>query len=673
MSSLRGPLDQLLQKDTEFNRDSKCEEAFNRVKAILTSDQLLTHFNPELPIRVAADASQYGIGATISHICKDGKEKVIEHASRTLTPAERNYSQIEKEGLALVYAVKKFHRMLYGRKFTLLTDHRPLLAIFSNNRGIPVHAANRLQRWALILLAYNFNLQYISTEKFGQADVLSRLIADYPRDEDEIVIAQMKMESDLIEIMQASIQQFPVTTSEVKKATKQDPTLSKVREFLQLGWPKHPPSEATAKFYQKRQWLNEIDGVLIYNDRVIIPNILRQRILEYLHEGDPGMNRMKAKARQHVYWFGINEDIERFVRSCEACAQTAKMPVKATLQPWKAETQLWTRIHIDFAGPVDGEMHLIVVDAYSKWPIVFTMHSTTAQETVKALEYLVNQYGLPRVIVSDNGVQFTSQLFKQFCKQNGIDHIRSAPYHPQSNGQAERFVDTFKRALKKHKIKSNVNRGSKSIGSFLFAYRSTPNASIENKTPAELFLGRKLFTHLDLARPQPRIQPSCQSSYQKQMCDQFNRHHGAKATILRVGDRVQFKLFLQGERSWKIGQIIGHLGKVNFKIKYDGHKTCMRHANQIRKIKPSFEESIELDVPEPEQSNTPASTPFVTPVSTPAKQDRPSQKEAPQPKAVQETSLRRSNRVIKPPTIMVMDPSKKSYSYREHKVDFKKC
>jgi hypothetical protein len=132
MHSIHKHLHDLLKKDNELTWSARCQQAFESIKGILNSDLLLTHYDPSLEVIVAADASEQGVDAVIQHRWPDGSVKAIAHASCSLKPAEQNYSQIEKEGLELIFAVKKFHKYIYGRNFTLLTDHRPLLSIFGN-------------------------------------------------------------------------------------------------------------------------------------------------------------------------------------------------------------------------------------------------------------------------------------------------------------------------------------------------------------------------------------------------------------------------------------------------------------------------------------------------------------------------------------------------------------
>ena len=163
LHQIKAPLNKLLSKDTKWSWPIDCQKSFDKIKSLIKSDLLFTHFDPNKKIVVAADASNHGVGAVISHTFTDGTEKAIMHAARSLTPAERNYSQVEKEALALIFAVKKFHKMLFGRHFTLLTDHKPLLSIFGSKKGIPLYSASQLQQWAIILLGYGFSIRYRRT------------------------------------------------------------------------------------------------------------------------------------------------------------------------------------------------------------------------------------------------------------------------------------------------------------------------------------------------------------------------------------------------------------------------------------------------------------------------------------------------------------------------------
>ncbi|BHF69056.1 hypothetical protein SprV_0301209700 [Sparganum proliferum] len=159
------------------------------------------------------------------------------YASRKLTPAEKNYGQIEEEALALVFAVKKFHKLLYGRHFTLLTDHEPLLSIFSSKKGLPVYLASRLQRWATILLGYDFDIRYCRTTDFGQADALTRLISNQQEPEEDTVIAAISIEDDVRRQLSDAIRGIPVNAADIRHATEQDPVLRKAITYVQTCRP----------------------------------------------------------------------------------------------------------------------------------------------------------------------------------------------------------------------------------------------------------------------------------------------------------------------------------------------------------------------------------------------------------------------------------------------------
>ena len=175
LATIAHPLNDLLKREHAWNWSDKCEQAFCKLKEKLASTSVLVHYDINLPLKLACDASAYGVGAVISHVMSDGSERPVAYASRTLTKSEQNYPQIEKEALSIIFGVKKFHKFLYGRKFTLVTDHKPLVTILGPRSHIPTLAAARLQRWALLLAAYQYEVEFKSTDQHGNADGLSRL------------------------------------------------------------------------------------------------------------------------------------------------------------------------------------------------------------------------------------------------------------------------------------------------------------------------------------------------------------------------------------------------------------------------------------------------------------------------------------------------------------------
>ena len=175
LATLLHSLNALLKSGSKWVWSTECSKAFQAAKQLLVTAPVFAHYDPELPIRLAGDASAYGIGAVISHICEDGSERPIAFASQTLSPAEMNYPQIEKEALSLIYGITKFHQYLYGRKFDLVTDHCPLTTLLGPKQGIPPLAAARMQRWALVLSGYNYSIEFRPTTAHGNADGLSRL------------------------------------------------------------------------------------------------------------------------------------------------------------------------------------------------------------------------------------------------------------------------------------------------------------------------------------------------------------------------------------------------------------------------------------------------------------------------------------------------------------------
>ena len=366
-----GPLYKLLEKDHACGWTEECDSAFQSCKEMLTSDAVLVHYDSTKPIRLACDASSYGLGAVLSHVFDDGEHPVA-FALRTLSKAEQNYSQIEKEALALIFGVKKFHKYLFGKRFTLVTDHKPLLSILNAKTAIPSVAAARMQRWAIFLSAYAYEIEYKGTKLHANADSLSRLPVPGEEDQDTAATAMFKI---------SFIEELPITAIDIAAETKKDGVLSQVYQFVLEGWPLRGVDDSLKPFYQRKDQLTTDQGCLLWGTRVIIPPSLQARLLQELHYTHPGMIKMKLLARSYMWWPRMDSNIEEVVRSCNECAAQRGLPPVAPLHSWPWANQPMKWLHIDFAE-IEGLQVLIIIDVHSKWIEAKPLHTATAATTI---------------------------------------------------------------------------------------------------------------------------------------------------------------------------------------------------------------------------------------------------------------------------------------------------
>ncbi|GBP51891.1 Uncharacterized protein K02A2.6 [Eumeta japonica] len=347
---------------------------------------------------------------------------------------------------------------------------------------------------------------------------------------------------------------MPVTLHEIREGTMKDPDLQKLYLEIQSG--RTDPKKLHEFSLQ--------NNCIFYGIRIVIPKALQNRILEELHTAHTGMVKMKALARSYVWWKNIDSDIERMVKECKDCCLMQKNPVKVPVHIWEYPKEPWSRIHIDYAGPYLNNYFLIVVDAYTKWLEVVPTASITAAATVNILKKIYTTFGLPITQVSDNGRQFRSQEMLQFLKENGIQAKFTAPFHPSSNGQAERYVQTFK-----NKLKAMANeKGSlqDKIQKFLMTYRKTPN-NATGLSPAEMMFKRLYRTRIDLVKREDTERESKNENLE------INKE-------FKTGDRVQIRMY--DNNKWKFGDIINRCGKLHYEIEVDG-KIHHRHVDQIIK------------------------------------------------------------------------------------------
>ena len=311
---------------------------------------------------------------------------------------------------------------------------------------------------------------------------------------------------------------------------------------------------------------------------------------------------MKAIARCYMYWPNIDKDLENAVHSCSPCQQSQDKPARLPLHHWPTPDRPWSTLHADYLGPLkDGKMILVLIDAYTKYIDAFICSSSTSEVTIKKMKLSFSTHGLCDTLVTDNGPCFASAEFEQFTKTFGIKHVRTAPFHPASNGLAEKAVHIVKKGI------SKIAEGSleAKLIRVLFKYRNTPH-STTNETPAKLLFGRQPITPLDRIRPSLKNRVEVARDRQKLYHDKcvINRQ-------FRVGDEVFVWNYGKGDR-WLPGRIVESLSPVTFRVRLVSGVEVKKHADQMRECKVK-----ELALPRDQFENLPLSSSFGSEIHKP--------------------------------------------------------
>ena len=357
----------------------------------------------------------------------------------------------------------------------------------------------------------------------------------------------------------------------VKKHTQRDPVLSRVCQFVLKGWTEKKLGEPFFPYESRKYELSVQDGVLLWGSRIVVPPRMRSCVLDELHETHQGIVKMKGLARGYVWWPGMDSDIEKLVKSCNTCQVIHHFPPTAPLHPWERPKQPWSRLHADFAGPFQGHMFLLLVDACSKWLDVHVMKSISSSATIEKLRSIFAIHGLPHKLVTDNGPAFINSEFKTFMDYNGTVHIRSAPYHPSTNGLAERAVQTLKdglRCIKDGNIETRLAR-------FLSKYRLAPHSTTV-LSPSEMLLGRRPRSHLDLMNPD-----LAQKVLSNQLQQKHTHDNSKQARSFKVGEEVYVRSF-NNINHWIPGSIIATTGPLSYKISLANGVVIKRHVDHVK-------------------------------------------------------------------------------------------
>lgn len=201
-----------------------------------------------------------------------------------------------------------------------------------------------------------------------------------------------------------------------------------------------------------------------------------------------------------MWWPGLDAEIEDFVGKCPSCIQNRADPPATVLGHWEGASRRWQRVHIDYAGPFQGRQWLVWIDAHTKFAGASIVKNADSASTIRVLREVFGFFGVPDQIVSDKGTPLVSEEFSAFLRSNGVRHIRSAPYHPQTNGEAERFVQTLKKGLRAEGDAAPLHVLELRLQQFLLSYRTTQHATTR-RTPAQIMMGFQPTTLLDRLRP----------------------------------------------------------------------------------------------------------------------------------------------------------------------------
>ena len=482
IAELSQPLRELLSTKQSWVWGSSQEQAFAQIKVELTQPTVLALYDPQAPTKISADASSYGLGAVLLQQVED-KWKPVAYASRSMSDTEKRYAQIEKEALAVTWSCDKFSNYILGRHFDIETDHKPLVPLLStkNLDNLPP----RVLRFRLRLARYNYDIQHVPGKLLYTADTLSRAPAK------EMYSLQLQ---DEVELFIESVEDnLPASTKQLeayKRAQSADSVCSRLKEYCLSCWPKREEIEPELiPYWKARSFLTLKDELLLYGSRIVIPTSLREETMEKVHAGHQGIERCRLRVNSSVWWPGIVKQVTEMIQRCSVCAREAA-PKREPLIISPLPDYPWQVIGTDLFE-LKGASYLLVVDYFSRYPEIAKLTSTTSQAVITVLKSIFARHGIPEVIRSDNGPQYASQDFARFAESYGFLHQTSSPHYPQSNGQAERTVQTVKRLLK---------RASDPYLALL-NYRATPLPWCR-RSPAELCMGRSLRTCLPQVQEQ---------------------------------------------------------------------------------------------------------------------------------------------------------------------------
>lgn len=550
LSEVDGPLRDIMKKDCQFHWDKPQEQSFEKLKDLCTSSPVLAYFDVHKEVTIQCDASSYAVGGVL---LQEGRP--IAYTSRAMTETQKRYAQIEKEMLAIVHCCKKFHQYIFGKTVKVESDHKPLQAIFTK----PLLAAPmRLQTMLLRLQPYDLCVQYKPGADIPVGDALSRAnLPETEPDEEPFMVNMI----EFVAVTPSRYQDFQARTAD---------ELNELHTIILKGWPdsKLETPHSVRDYWTYRDELAVSDGIVYRGMRIVVPPSIRSDMLKQVHESHLGINKCKQRARETLFWPGMSQQVQDMIEDCSICNTYQNKQHKEPLKPSKIPDLPWIEIGSDIFD-WKGDSYLLAVDYYSKFIEVEKLIDLSSNSTIEVLKSQISRHGIPVILRTDNGPQFSSNEFQSFCQAYQIHHKTSSPHFPQSNGEAERAVQTVKKMWKKCSDKQLA----------LLDYRTTPLASCD-LSPAQLLMGRrprnKLPAARNLLKPKPYNPEEVKKRFSKDKLNQqhyYNKKAGDDLPTFQTGDPIRMSP-LPGTNKWIPATIVDRHSFRSYIVRneYNGRK-----------------------------------------------------------------------------------------------------
>ena len=690
IAQLAEPMRNLLKKSYEWSWSEGHEEAFQAVKRELVKPPILAYYDPTAPTILQTDAARLkGLGYILQQK-HDDIWKLVDCRSRFLTEAESRYATIEMEMLAISWAVRKCKVYLAGREhFDIITDHKPLLPII-NSKGLSEIENPRLLRMKENLIPYSFTLLWKKGAEHSIPDALSRAPTEQATKEDETYVEELNEQIHTVVAANMAValggdDQFQdILLERFHKYSLEDQEYLSLKETIVKGFPSNLNElNLNLRPYAKMKDLLCVENDLIVcGQRLVVPRKLRTEVLQRLHASHLGIEKTRRRARQSVYWPGIDNDITNVVNSCAKCQQLLPSLQKEPMITEKEPSRPFQSVSADYFSYA-GKEYLVYVDRLSGWPMVKMYNKeATAVMLVTTLRKYFAATGVPEMFRSDNGPQLKAKYLRDFLAKWGVRISTSSPYYSQSNGHAEVTVKSVKYLVMK--CTKNGNLDTDEFVAALLELRNSPRA--DGQSPAQVLFGQPIRSIIPVHKRayQEIWQKSKQKCYKErsQGSEKAQARYNEDAKPLpefTVGTHVNIQHEKTGR--WSTTGIIVQVGKNRtYLVKKKNDRPVWRNRRFLRRCHPTIPQSTPapqyLSQPQPSQPlpvrdhPEPPEPLIPEPVAQPPANIPPAPSNSCKPSyalpSTRDYASKPSRKCFAPKRLQV-DPTKKTYTRKSYK------